>query len=447
VVLFNFVDVDEPAPLYLLVAVVLLAVFVYGVGLVERSVYVVVPHLVEATCVDGDVAYIVSNSVVYAWSLNGTLLGSAWVLGPAVECLAIDGRVYLLTMENIYLLDRDLREIISAKLEGVVFGALRVPWRAENRFMAFRGDRLYIAYYGGGEVFIETRDVNTLRLLDVYRQPQERYMRWGLARGDGVVAYGMRDHHLVLIDVERLENRTIPLDYRGFPLLLSLGGRLYLASGSVVTWLDGNVSRSFPGGVKYLDTDGRYIYVAYYARPLPRLAKLTPELDVVAEAAVGYLLDAFIKDGVLYLTKQGRLVELPRFNTEIGIDVIKLGNYTPGDAVFCYLPASAEFIWLGVGGFEAADCCCLHIRGLIPGWHTFNVLSSGDLTIQLLITGGMLKWELISPTEIKQSYVVYVEPGKTLYLADMDPAALYIIALLGLIAYLPTKIPKQPYED
>ena len=85
-------DVDEPAPLYLLVAVVLLAVFVYGVGLVERSVYVVVPHLVEATCVDGDVAYIVSNSVVYAWSLNGTLLGSAWVLGPAVECLAIDGR-------------------------------------------------------------------------------------------------------------------------------------------------------------------------------------------------------------------------------------------------------------------------------------------------------------------------------------------------------------------
>ncbi len=443
-------------PLYVLVAAALLVVFVSGVGLVERSTYVVVPGFYGAACIDGDVTYIVTkgsdNSVVYAWSLNGTLLGRVWVYGLGVECLATEGRLYVLTYRDIYLFDRDLRQLGAAELKGVVFN--RSPF-AGSPHMVLRGDRLYIAS-GGDELFVEVRDANTLRLLDIYKLPKGRCPEWRFARGDGVVAYGVCPDGLVIFDVERTSNKTLPLDYAptchadlggvtcsgGYPQLLSLGGRLYLASGSTLTWLDKNVSWAFPGRIYYLDTDRRYIYVAYDA-----LARLTPELDLGAEVAVGHFLDAAIRDDVLYLIRLSRSLELPGYATEIGIDVIRLGDYSPGNALFCYLPTLAERIWLSISGVAASDCCCIYVRGLMPGWHTFYVVSSGDLTKQILIRGGMLKWESILPKEVKQSYVVYVEPGRTVYLVDVDTAFIYLLASFGLFMYFLFKLATiRPYD-
>jgi hypothetical protein len=48
------------------------------------------------------------------------------------------------------------------------------------------------------------------------------------------------------------------------------------------------------------------------------------------------------------------------------------------------------------------------------------------------------------PSELKESYVVYVEPGRTTYLIDVDPAIIYIAAAAVLLAYL---LVKAKYES
>jgi hypothetical protein len=107
-------------------------------------------------------------------------------------------------------------------------------------------------------------DANDLRLLETHRLASEDCIDWGLARGDEVVAYGRCsiDGHKKYVIVRGSERKTVEI--AGWaPLVLSLRGQLYVASGTTLTILDSNISRSFPDSIVDIETDGRYIYVLY----------------------------------------------------------------------------------------------------------------------------------------------------------------------------------------
>jgi hypothetical protein len=197
----------------------------------------------------------------------------------------------------------------------------------------------------------------------------------------------------------------------GADLVLSLRGQLYVASGTTLTILNSGISRSFPNLIVDIETDGRYIYVLYRGG----IAKLTPQLDLVAEARTAYYpLDLEIRGDKLYLTV---------LNNGVNVKIVRLGNYTTGRVVFCYLTIPLfEIIGVDIDGDILADRCCIS-REVLPGWQLLEFWSSGEL---------------------KKSYVVYVEPGRTTYLIDVDPATIYIAAAAVLLVYL---LVKPRYES
>jgi hypothetical protein len=215
--------------------------------------------------------------------------------------------------------------------------------------------------------------------------------------------------------------------------VLSLRGRLYVASGTTLTILDSNVSRSFPDSIVDIETDGRYIYVLY----IGGIAKLTPQLDLVAEARAAYSsIDIEIRGDRLYLAALSR---------GVNVKIVRLGNYTTGAVVFCYLTIPLfERIEVGIAGELLADCCCFSREDVLPGWHRLEVWSSGNLMRLILRSGSIPRRDVLVPSELKESYVVYVEPGKTTYLIDVDPAIIYIAAAAVLFAYL---LVKPKYES
>ncbi len=254
-------------------------------------------------------------------------------------------------------------------------------------------------------------DANDLRLLETHRLAGEDCIGfyWGLARGDEVVAYGrcFIDGRNIDVIVRGSERKTV----ERADLVLSLRGQLYVVSDRTLTILDSSISRSFPDSIVDIETDGRYIYVLYRRG----IAKLTPQLDLVAEAhAAYYPLDLEIRGDKLYLTV---------LNNGVNVKIVRLGNYTTGRVVFCYLTIPLfEIIGVDIDGDFLADRCCIS-REVLPGWHLLEFWSSGEL---------------------KKSYVVYVEPGRTTYLIDVDPTTIYIAAAAVLFAYL---LVKPKYES
>lgn len=424
---------------------VLLAAAALGIGVVEKSVFVLAPNLIgEAACADGGVVYIITTdpgTAVQARDLNGTLVGSVAV--RAVDCAASGGRLYLLADRCLYVFDRNLRELARVELEGRVVTLPRGPVGVRSRVMALRGDRLYVVLRGREGPLLEVRDAGTLRLLDAYRLPSGDECEWGLAEGDDVVAYGVcldRAGSRYLKVVWPAENRTdvLGLDVPLHSKLLSLGGRLYLAYGSTLVMLGGNASRHFSGEITDVKTDGRYLYVLYWAYP-PRLARLSPDLSAATEVAVtgGASLELAISGDMLYLVKYGQpQPRLPKWTVEVGIDAIRPGNYTPGAIVFCYAPSPLDVIWLGTGGIPMGDCCCVpccvSVQGVIPGWHRLEVLSR-DLAL-LTAYEELTKLGHVTPSRLKEIYAVYVEPGKTAYVIRADPVVTCLAALALLAA-------------
>jgi hypothetical protein len=194
--------------------------------------------------------------------------------------------------------------------------------------------------------------------------------------------------------------------------VLSLRGQLYVVSDRTLTILDSGISRSFPDSIVDIETDGRYIYVLYRGG----IAKLTPQLDLVAEAHAAYSpLDLEIRGDMLYLAA---------LSHGVNVKIVRLGNYTTGRVIFCYLTIPLfEIIGVDIDGELLADRSCVSREGVLPGWHLLEFWSSGEL---------------------KKSYVVYVEPGRTTYLIDVDPATIYIAAAAVLLAYL---LVKPKYES
>jgi hypothetical protein len=277
--------------------------------------------------------------------------------------------------------------------------------------LTLREDKLYVVVHRDDGVFLVVLDANDLRLLETHRLPSEDCVYRGLARGDEVVAYGrcfIDGHNKVDVIVKGSERKTV----ERADLVLSLRGQLYVVSGTTLTILDSNISRSFPDSIVDIETDGRYIYVLYRGG----IAKLTPQLDLVAEARAAYSpLDLEIRGDRLYLAA---------LSHGVNVKIVRLGNYTTGAVVFCYLTIPLfERIGVGIDGELLADCCCFSREGVLPGWHLLEFWSSGEL---------------------KKSYVVYVEPGRTTYLIDVDPATIYIAAAAVLVAYL---LVKPKYES
>jgi hypothetical protein len=167
------------------------------------------------------------------------------------------------------------------------------------------------------------------------------------------------------------------------------------------------------------------------------IAKLTPQLDLVAEARTAYYpLDLEIRGDRLYLAT---------LSHGVNAKIVRLGNYTTGAVVFCYLTIPLfERIGVGIDGELLADCCCFSREDKLPGWHRLEVWSSGNLIRLIFRSGRAPNLDVLVPSELKESYVVYVEPGKTTYLIDVDPATIYIAAAAVLLAYL---LVKSKYES
>jgi len=167
------------------------------------------------------------------------------------------------------------------------------------------------------------------------------------------------------------------------------------------------------------------------------IAKLTPLLDLVAEARAAYSpLDLEIRGDKLYLAA---------LSHGVNVEIVRLGNYTTGSVVFCYLAVPLfERIGIGIDGELLADCCCVSREDVLPGWHRLEVWSSGDLIRLIFRSGRAPNLDVLVPSELKESYVVYVEPGRTTYLIDVDPAIIYIAAAAVLFAYL---LVKPKYES
>jgi hypothetical protein len=419
--------------LRILAVATLLAVAALGLGVVEKSLFVAVPGYIKAVCIGQDVFYVMSRdgAGVAISALNGSLLGYVKILDE-VDCVASGDKLYLLTKDGLYVFDKTLRELQRAKLDGLVYIP---PWGPpidpNIHVLTLREDKLYVVVHRVDGVFLVVLDANDLRLLETHRLASGDCIDWGLARGDEVVAYGrcFIDGRNIDVIVRGSERKTV--ERAG--LVLSLRGQLYVASGTTLTILDCNISRSFPDSIVDIETDGRYIYVLYRGG----IAKLTPQLDLVAEARAAYFpLDLEIRGDRLYLAA---------LSHGVNVEIVRLGNYTPGAVVFCYLPTPLfEKIWVGIDGELLADCCCVSREDVLPGWHLLEVWSSGDLMRLIFRLGRMPSWDVIVPSELKESYVVYVEPGRTKYLIDVDPATIYIAAAAVLFAYL---LVKPKYES
>jgi hypothetical protein len=399
--------------LRILAVATLLAAAALGLGVVEKSLFVAVPRSTEAVCIDQDVFYLMSDggAGVAVSALNGSLLGYIKI-PDRVDCIASRDKLYLLTEDGLYVFDKTLRELQRVKLNGRIYIPLWGPPSSHKiHVLTLREDKLYVVVHRIDGVFLVVLDADNLRLLETYRLASEDCIDfyWGLARGDEVVAYGrcFIDGHNTAVIVRGSERKTV----ESADLVLSLRGQLYVASGTTLTILDGGISRSFPNLIVDIETDGRYIYVLYRGG----IAKLTPQLDLVAEAhAAYYPLDLEIRGDRLYLTV---------LNNGVNVKIVRLGNYTTGRVVFCYLAVPLfEIIGVDIGGELLADRCCIS-REVLPGWHLLEFWSSGEL---------------------KRSYVVYVEPGRTTYLIDVDPATIYIAAAAVLFAYL---LVKPKYES
>lgn len=422
--------------LRILAVATLLAAAALGLGVVEKSLFVAVPHYVTAVCIGQDVFYVMSRggAVVAISALNGSLLGYVKI-PDRVDCVASGDKLYLLTDDGLYVFDKTLREIQRVKLDGWIYIPPRLPPIDPNiHVFTLREDKLYVVVRRVDGVFLVVLDANDLRLLETHRLPSEECVYRGLARGDEVVAYGRcfidgRDKVVIMKGSER---KTVEI-VGWAPLVLSLRGQLYVASGTTLTILDSNVSRSFPDSIVDIETDGRYIYVLY----IGGIAKLTPQLDLVAEARAAYSsIDIEIRGDRLYLAA---------LNHGVNVKIVRLGNYTTGAVVFCYYTIPLfERIGVGIAGEPLADCCCFSREDVLPGWHLLEVWSSGDLKRLIFLLGRIPRWDVLMPSELKESYVVYVEPGKTTYLIDVDPAIIYIAAAAVLLAYL---LVKPKYES
>jgi len=395
-----------------------------------------VPHYVTAVCIGQDVFYVISRNgaVVAISALNGSLLGYVKI-PDRVDCATSRDKLYLLTEDGLYVFDKTLREIQRVKLDGKIYIPPRLPPIDPNiHVLTLREDKLYVVVHRDNGVFLVVLDANDLRLLETHRLPSEECVYRGLARGDEVVAYCRcfidgRDKVVIMKGSER---KTVEI-VGWAPLVLSLRGQLYVASGTTLTILDSNVSRSFPDSIVDIETDGRYIYVLYRGG----IAKLTPQLDLVAEARAAYSpIDIEIRGDRLYLAALSR---------GVNVKIVRLGNYTTGAVVFCYLTIPLfERIEVGIAGELLADCCCFSREDVLPGWHRLEVWSSGNLMRLILRSGSIPRRDVLVPSELKESYVVYVEPGKTTYLIDVDPAIIYIAAAAVLFAYL---LVKPKYES
>jgi hypothetical protein len=390
----------------------LLAVAALGLGVVEKSLFVAVPHYVTAVCIGQDVFYLMSDSGagVAISAFNGSLLGYVKI-PDRVDCVASRDKLYLLTEDGLYVFDKTLRELQRVKLDGRIYIP---PWGPPSfhkiHVLTLREDKLYVIVHRDDGVFLVVLDANDLRLLETHRLASEDCIYWGLARGDEVVAYGrcFIDGHNTAVIVRGSERKTV----ERADLVLSLRGQLYVASGTTLTILDSSISRSFPNSIVDIETDGRYIYVLYRGG----IAKLTPQLDLVAEARAAYSpLDFEIRGDRLYLAA---------LSHGVNVEIVRLGNYTTGAVVFCYLTIPLfGIIGVDIDGELLADRSCVSREGVWPGWHLLEFWSSGEL---------------------KESYVVYVEPGRTTYLIDVDPATIYIAAAAVLFAYL---LVKPKYES
>jgi hypothetical protein len=419
--------------LRILAVATLLAAAALGLGVVEKSLFVAVPHYVTAVCIGQDVFYVMSRggAGVAMSALNGSLLGYVKI-PDRVDCVASGDKLYLLTEDGLYVFDKTLRELQRAKLDGWIYIPPRLPPVDPNiHVLTLREDKLYIVVHRNDGVFLVVLDADNLRLLETHRLPSENCIDWGLARGDEVVAYGrcFIDGHNKDVIVRGSERKTV----ERANLVLSLRGQLYVASGTTLTILDGNISRSFPDSIVDIETDGRYIYVLYRGG----IAKLTPQLDLVAEARAAYSpLDLEIRGDRLYLAA---------LSHGVNVKIVRLGNYTTGAVVFCYLTVPLfERIGVGIDGELLADCCCFSREDVLPGWHLLEVWSSGDLMRLIFRSGRAPSLDILVPSELKESYVVYVEPGRTTYLIDVDPATIYIAAAAVLLAYL---FVKPKYES
>ena len=414
--------------LRILAVATLLAAAALGLGVVEKSLFVAVPSYIKAVCIGQDVFYVMSygGAGVAISALNGSLLGYTKI-PDRVDCVASRDKLYLLTEDGLYVFDKTLRELQRAKLDGLIYIPPWGPPLDPNiHVLTLREDKLYVVVHRVDGVFLVVLDANDLRLLETHRLSSEDCIDWGLARGDEVVAYGrcFIDGRSEVVIVRGSERKTV----ERADLVLSLRGQLYVASGTTLTILDSNISRSFPNSIVDIETDGRYIYVLYRGG----IAKLTPQLDLVAEARAAYFpLDLEIRGDRLYLAASSH---------GVNVEVVRLGNYTPGAVVFCYLAVPLfEKIWVGIDGDLLADCCCFSREDVLTGWHLLEVWSSGDLKQLIFRLDRRPSRDVLVPSELKESYVVYVEPGKTTYLIDVDPATIYIAAAAVLVAYLLVK--------
>jgi len=419
--------------LRILAVATLLAAAALGLGVVEKNLFVAVPHYIKAVCIGQDVFYVMSygGAGLAISAFNGSLLGYTKI-PDRVDCVASGDKLYLLTEDGLYVFDKTLRELQRAKLDGWIYIPTRLPPVDPNiHVLTLREDKLYVVVYRVDGVFLVVLDANDLRLLETHRLPSENCIDWGLARGDDVVAYGrcFIDGHNKDVIVRGSERKTV----ERANLVLSLRGQLYVASGTTLTILDSNISRSFPDSIVDIETDGRYIYVLYRGG----IAKLTPQLDLVAEARAAYSpFDLEIRGDRLYLAA---------LSHGVNVEIVRLGNYTTGAVVFCYLAVPLfERIWVGIDGELLADCCCFSREDVLPGWHLLEVWSSGDLMRLIFRLGRTPSLDVLVPSELKESYVVYVEPGRTTYLIDVNPAIIYIAAAAVLFAYL---LVKPKYES
>jgi hypothetical protein len=418
--------------LRILAVATLLAAAVLGLGVVEKSLFVAVPDYIKAVCIGQDVFYVMSygGAGVAISAFNGSLLGYTKI-PDRVDCVASRDKLYLLTEDGLYVFDKTLRELQRAKLDGWIYIPRLPPVEPNIHVLTLREDKLYVVVHRVDGVFLVVLDANDLRLLETHRLSSEDCIDWGLAGGDEVVAYGrcFIDGRSKAVIVRGSERKTV----ERADLVLSLRGQLYVASGTTLTILDSNISRSFPDSIVDIETDGRYIYVLYRGG----IAKLTPQLDLAAEARAAYSpLDLEIRGDRLYLAA---------LNHGVNVEIVRLGNYTPGAVVFCYLAVPLfEKIWVGIDGELLADCCCFSRENVLPGWHLLEVWSSGDLMRLIFRLDRRPSRDVLVPSQLKESYVVYIEPGKTTYLIDIDPATIYITATALLVAYL---LVKPKYES
>jgi hypothetical protein len=199
--------------LRILAVATLLAAATLGLGVVEKSLFVAVPHYVTAVCIGQDVFYLMSDSGagVAISALNRSLLGYVKI-PDEVDCVASRDKLYLLTEDGLYVFDKILRELQRVKLDGRIYIP---PWGPPSfhkiHILTLREDKLYVVVRRVDGVFLVVLDADDLRLLETHRLPSGDCIDWGLARGDEVVAYGrcFIDGHNTAVIVKGSERKTV----------------------------------------------------------------------------------------------------------------------------------------------------------------------------------------------------------------------------------------------